>query len=87
MKLNNSTNQSILDLQEKSIGELKELLPVSKIKDNVDLAGLLVPLQLTKAIKFNSKVNQIVSISASNNLLTAHTSPLMKIMVVEEVMQ
>ena len=65
-------------------GELKELLLQLKIKDNVVLAGLLVLLLLMKVIKFNSKINLILSISVSNNSLTALTFLPMRITVAME---
>lgn len=77
-------NPSIKDSLLRLTGELKELLLLLKIKDNVVLAGLLVLLLLMKVIKFNSKINLILSISVSNNSLTALTSLLMRITVAME---
>lgn len=50
-------------------------------------AGLLLLLLPTKAIKFNSKINQIPSVSVSNNSLTAPTSPPMRTTVAMEDME
>jgi hypothetical protein len=77
-------NPSIKDSLLRSTGELKELLLLLKTKDNVVLAGLLVLLLLMKVIKFNSKINLILSISVSNNSLTALTFLPMRITVAME---
>lgn len=72
-------NPSIKDSPLRLIGELKESLLPLKTKVNAVHAGLLPLLLHMKAIKFNSKTNQIPSVSVSNNSLTALTSLPMRI--------
>lgn len=58
-------------MPDKSIGELKILLPQLKTKVSVDHAGHLLPLLLMKPIKFSSRINLRILCSVNNNLLTA----------------
>ena len=62
-------NLSMQDILGKLIGGQKISSLISKIKEHVDHAGLLLPLLLIKLIKFNSVANLEISISVNNNLL------------------
>lgn len=80
------SKKSTPDSEEASIGETLESSPQSRTKDNVDLAGLLLPLPLTNHIKSKTKTNQKQSTSVNNNWLTVPMNLLMKITVATEVM-
>ena len=80
-----SMNLLTRDLPKRLTGEQRVWLLLLRIKDNVDLAGLLLLLLLMKAIKFNSKTNLWQSALVNNNLSIAPLAHLTSMKVVMEV--
>ena len=77
----------MLAMLEKLIGELRELLLLLRIKENVGHAGLLLQLLLMKPIKFNLEINLKTLFWVNNNLLIVQLLNPMETQVAMEAME